>query len=278
MHDSVREQFIPFTNRFEGTVPWMYLDVKGLVTVGIGNLIDPVAAALALPFVHKEAGVPASRDDIAREWTNIKSNPTLAQKGHRACEAITDLRLQPDSITELVLAKLDANEQILLQSFPDYESWPADAQLGTLSMAWALGPAFPNTWKNFRAAAQAADFTTCVTQCRIQEAGNPGVIGRNAADRGLFRNAARAATTNANTETLSFSLQTRRSLALDAVDDDTDTDVSYLQTRLTEAGYDVDVNGKFDMATHAAVVAFQSGDQLSADGKVGELTWMSLGT
>ena len=49
MRESVRRGFIGFSAPFEGRLHYMYLDVKGLVTTGVGNLIDSVGAAQALP-------------------------------------------------------------------------------------------------------------------------------------------------------------------------------------------------------------------------------------
>lgn len=37
MHDSVRDYFSRFSVEFEGVVQHTYLDVKNLVTIGIGN-------------------------------------------------------------------------------------------------------------------------------------------------------------------------------------------------------------------------------------------------
>jgi GH24 family phage-related lysozyme (muramidase) len=34
MHQSVLDVFPRFTSEFEGRVSWMYLDIKGLVTIG----------------------------------------------------------------------------------------------------------------------------------------------------------------------------------------------------------------------------------------------------
>ena len=51
MYDDVRAAFLSFTTRLEGRVPYMYLDIKGLVTIGVGNLIDPVDLALQVTFL-----------------------------------------------------------------------------------------------------------------------------------------------------------------------------------------------------------------------------------
>lgn len=45
MHQPVIDAFLDFTIPLEGKVSSMYLDVKGLVTTGIGNLVDQIGRA-----------------------------------------------------------------------------------------------------------------------------------------------------------------------------------------------------------------------------------------
>jgi hypothetical protein len=52
-----------FNRPLEGRVPFMYLDVKGLVTTGLGNLIDSTGDAEQLAWQHAD-GTPASTDEI----------------------------------------------------------------------------------------------------------------------------------------------------------------------------------------------------------------------
>jgi GH24 family phage-related lysozyme (muramidase) len=193
MHPSVRSAFQNFTQQFEGAIPFMYLDVKGLVTTGIGNLIDPIGAALDLPWRNKKTKAAASRAEIETEWKMVKGRTdlehTLARKGG-TWDKITTLELSDESIATLVDGKLSSNEATLKKYFPDFDKWPADAQLGVLSMAWALGPAFPATWPKFKAAALAQDWNKAAANSHISEAGNPGVAPRNRADKVLFENAA----------------------------------------------------------------------------------------
>jgi GH24 family phage-related lysozyme (muramidase) len=204
MYDSVRTSYISFTTRFEGSIPYMYLDIKGLVTIGIGNLIDPIGSALTLPFVRKSDGSSASQAEITAEWNKVKAATNLAQQGAKAAAAVTTLMLTPGSITALVLAKLDSNVATLKRTtaFAAFESWPADAQLGLLSMAWALGPSFAAGWPTFTAAVGRGDWPGAAANCQISTAGNPGVAPRNAADVQLFTNAAAVKTAGSDPSVL----------------------------------------------------------------------------
>jgi hypothetical protein len=169
----------------------MYLDIKGLVTVAVGNLIDPVELAQSLPFRFK-SGDPATAAQIAAEWQRLKSDPDLARRGYQACESITQLELGDAAIDSLILARLTSDEGHLKRqpSFQSFDIWPADAQLGLLSMAWAMGTAGPAGFPHFSAACQSADFNGAAAACRMNEAGNPGLIPRNRANFTLFSNAA----------------------------------------------------------------------------------------
>lgn len=188
MRDSVRRVFVAFTSPLEGVVEHLYLDTKGLVTVGIGNLVDPIQYALPLPFVHRNDGRPAQRDEIATEWLDIKNRPELARLGHRAAREHCRLHLTPDGIDNLVARKLGQNDRFLAARFPEWNEWPADAQLATLSMAWACGPAF--RFPMLDAALKAQNFELAAQECTINpQAGT--IVTRNAANRTLYRNAAR---------------------------------------------------------------------------------------
>jgi hypothetical protein len=198
MYDSVQSQFRTFSEQFEGCVSYMYLDIKGLVTVGVGNLIDPVALATALPFRFKTRpgiatpGAPASPDQIAAEWQRLKSNPGLAQKRFNFFDPVTELELPDDALDHLIAKRLTGNESFLKrqQPFNAFDHWPADAQLALLSMAWAMGPAGPGGFPHFCAACETLDFTGAALECKMNEAGNPGLIPRNIANRTLLSNAA----------------------------------------------------------------------------------------
>lgn len=186
MRESVRAAFVPFTAPLEGVLRFMYLDVKGLVTCAIGNLIDPVSEAVGLPF-HWPGGAPATPSEIAAEWQSVKARTDLMMHGGGAFANATTLRLTDEGVATIVGRKLAQMDRYLVGRFPDYPDWPADAQLAVLSQSWACGPAFH--FPKLEAALRAQDFDACIVYCTINETGNPGVRPRNVANRLLYRNA-----------------------------------------------------------------------------------------
>jgi GH24 family phage-related lysozyme (muramidase) len=186
MRPSVLAIFPSFSAKFEGRVHFCYLDIKGLVTIGVGNLIDPVGAALHLPFVHSSDNSPASPSEIAAEWSTIKQHTGLAKEGYQAAGRIAKLMLTDDSIDVLVRRRLLADEAYLKKTFLDWEAWPADAQLAVLSMAWALGAGFTRVFKSFSACCDRLDWSGAAANCSINSTGNPGIVPRNIANHALL--------------------------------------------------------------------------------------------
>lgn len=190
MHRAVRDIFPSFSEKFEGRIPHMYLDIKGLVTVGIGNLIDPISAALPLPFTHKgRPGDTATEAEIRAEWERVKAHKDLAQKGAHSAAKVTALELSAAAIDALVQRHLLGNEGALKRAFPDLDRWPADAQLALFSMAWAMGPSFTAEWPRFVAACRAHDWRAAAGDCHMDDTDNSGLKPRNEANVLLLKNA-----------------------------------------------------------------------------------------
>lgn len=188
---AVLDAFPGYTQKFEGRIPYMYLDMSDLpggpfVTTGVGNLADPVSLALAMPWVHKSDNTtPATADEITAEWNLVKSHPELAPKGAQAFASMTQLRLTSQSIDALVQQKVAQNEVTLFARYPNLPLWPADAQLALLSLSWAMGPAF--NFPAFKVATDALDFSTAGLQAIYKGVGS---APRQAAHKVLFANAA----------------------------------------------------------------------------------------
>lgn len=200
VHDSVEAIFEKWNAQFEGAVPWMYADILGFVTTGVGNLIDPVELALELPWQRAD-GSEASAEEIREEWERVKRDPASASKGHKYSETRTSLRLSNASISALIARRLREMAETLAGRFPGFADWPADAQLATLSMSWAMGPGFK--FPKFEAAIKAGDFAAAAEESAINATGNPGVIPRNAANKALFLAAAEVKASGADPSILS---------------------------------------------------------------------------
>ncbi len=184
---AVRDVFLEFSQKFEGAIPWIYLDVKGLATIGLGCLIEPAGLALGLPFVVRGTDTKATPDQIARDWVTVKRNRLLAHQGAQRARMYTDLELTQDGIEQLAWHRLRLNEHYLIEhAFPTFEDFPADAQLGIHSISWACGAGFPEFFPKFTKAAKAGDWLTCAKECKIKEANNAGLKPRNWANRKLF--------------------------------------------------------------------------------------------
>lgn len=201
MWQSVVDAFQDTMAEWEGVVPWMYLDIKGLVTVAIGNLIDPVGYAVSLPFV-KQDGTVATPADILVEWNLIKSTTRLAKHGYQAAKPLTRLRLTPEGIDRVVAAKRQEMTGHLLKRFPELPTWPADAIMATLSMSWACGPGF--RFPLLEKALKAKDFNAAALNCHINEDGNPGVAPRNVGNKLMYRNAAKVIALGLTPEVLHY--------------------------------------------------------------------------
>ena len=260
MKPSVMGAFLEVSSKLEGVVPWMYLDVLGLVTTGIGNLIDPLPESL--PFT-KPDGTLASRVEIQAEWRTVKGATYLARQGHLAAKKMTSLRLTEEGIHQVVASKVSEMEAYLKKRFPSFDSWPADAQLATLSMSWACGPGF--RFPSLAACLLAGDFEGASKVCHINTAGNAGVVPRNAMNEMLYRNAAR---TTEPDEVHLEPIPPHDAKPLTLVD---------VQKRLAALGYNPGpADGVMGPKTKAAIVSFQRARGLVADGVMGPKTKAAL--
>jgi hypothetical protein len=191
---SVLNKWHEFSEPLEGRVSSMYLDILGLVTVGVGNLIDTPGQAIALPFVHEKTGERATAAEIAEAWRALKGRQDLSKLHWKYAAALNDLRLTDRAIDELVLGKLESNARHLQKNyFRDFATWPADAQLAALSMAWAMGPDFPRKFGNWTKFALLQDWVSAKACCKIRETGNPGVVPRTRQNEKCHDNAASVA-------------------------------------------------------------------------------------
>lgn len=186
MRQSVFDIFPKFSDVLEGHVEHMYLDILGLVTIGRGCLIDPLSLAMGLPFVHRSDNTPATRQEIEAEWHLIKDNTRLKSMHYNYAGKLCKLKLTAEGIDALMARRMRVFEDYLKKAFPEWDDWPADAQLAAMSMAWAMGAGYVKIFKNLVEAANKHSWLVAAECCKIREEGNPGIIPRNRANKILF--------------------------------------------------------------------------------------------
>lgn len=170
MTPAARFKFITLTRELEGVCTWLYLDVKGLVSVGIGNLVDPIGSLWAANLDWRNGDAPAADSEVWGAWRTIKGHQELRLQGGGTFQRLTAIRATDESIDHLVGTTLDRFCRVLLGFFPEFLAWPDDAQVALMLMAWALGASFPSRWPKLRMALQALDFATAAEECGMSEA------------------------------------------------------------------------------------------------------------
>jgi GH24 family phage-related lysozyme (muramidase) len=140
----------------EGCTTWLYCDRRGLVTVGLGNLVSTPGACVALPFAHKKTGLAATDEQKAAAWQAVKH--AFDVKNVRPAmyyTPLTDLRLTRDFAYSLMGSRLKAEFLPALRHVcPGFDGFPEPARRALVDMIYSLGiGAFtPAHWPSLLAA------------------------------------------------------------------------------------------------------------------------------
>jgi GH24 family phage-related lysozyme (muramidase) len=131
------EQSLAKLEEFEGSIPWMYRDTVGKVTVGVGMMLPDVAAATRLPFAL--AGRSATEEEIAAEFARVDALPM----GRPALfyYAPDKPELAQAEIDSLLCTVLTGFEGELRTALAGYDRFPDGVKMALLDMAYNLGPA-----------------------------------------------------------------------------------------------------------------------------------------
>jgi len=148
---------------FEGVIPWMYLDTRGLVTVGVGQMLAAVSAAQALPFIDAN-GNPVASDVILAEYNRVAGLPMGQTPGTYRTDASPTLAAA--SIDSLLMGRVQDFDQQLSAKFANYAAFPDPAKLGLLDMIYNLGPAkLFGTYPSFMGCVNNDNWTGAAGQC-----------------------------------------------------------------------------------------------------------------
>lgn len=121
---------------FEGSVPWMYLDTRGFVTVGVGEMLANSAKAQTLAFVDP-SGQFSTQDVILGEFNRVSSLAPAKVAGFYRLP--TSPVLAHSAIDTLLMNHLSFFDGQLAGRFAAYAGFPDPAKLGLLDMIYNLG-------------------------------------------------------------------------------------------------------------------------------------------
>lgn len=121
--------------KFEGSIPHMYLDTLGFVTVGVGHLLPLPVSACGLEFHIRD--LVASQIEIAAKYAYVKS----LEKGRFPAYYLgkTALRLDDPQIDALLDSDIRQKVEVLAKNIAGFGDLPEAAQQALLDMAFNIG-------------------------------------------------------------------------------------------------------------------------------------------
>lgn len=156
----------------EGRISHLYLDTKGLVTIGIGTMLPNVAAAQALRFVVRSTQAAATAKEIETDFKAVLAQPAaqLAAK----YRAHTLLDMPDDQIDALLDVEINTRQAALRENFAGYDDYPAGAKRALLDMVFNLGMGSASkgngllAFKTMKAAIDQRDWKKAAAACHRQ--------------------------------------------------------------------------------------------------------------
>ena len=175
--------YLPQLKIFEGSIPFMYVDSTGNVTVGVGNMLPTAAAAQNLAFQRRPdptanppvtVARPATAAEILADFNNVARQPQGQTAGFY--RQFTKLDLPDAAIDSLLDTRVTEFCVGLTAAFPGFPQYPDEVSAALFDMAFNLGlTKLTGEFPKFCAAVKRRDWVTASAQCRrngIQESRN----------------------------------------------------------------------------------------------------------
>jgi GH24 family phage-related lysozyme (muramidase) len=149
---------------FEGVVPWLYLDSRGNVTVGVGLMLPNLAAAQALPFCEIAPDEPATPEEIEDDFLRVSQmQPDHLPGYYRAASSVF---LVDDEINQLLMARIQQSDDELRSQFASYDAFPDVVKPALIDMDYNLGESkLHREYPLLFAAVEAQDWASAALQC-----------------------------------------------------------------------------------------------------------------
>lgn len=151
--------------KFEGYVQHIYLDTKGLPTVGVGNLIKTIQDAFKVPFSVKEDFNAASQDEIRRDYDKVcRIKPGLkASRYGLVCRCyVTEANIEALCVKRLKDEFLPG----LYGIFPDFDEFPNPAREALIDLAYNLGVGGLRKFRQLRKSIKEGDWERASRCCK----------------------------------------------------------------------------------------------------------------
>lgn len=151
----------------EGSISHMYLDTRGFVTVGVGNMLKTAADAQELTFVERDNGSAATAENIATDYNAVRERPYGMEYPASSFKTYTKFDMSDAEINMLLDRRITEFEARLRDDFLGFDSYPDRARLGLIDMAFNLGNhGLVTKFPTFTAAARAGHWMKCAEECQ----------------------------------------------------------------------------------------------------------------
>jgi GH24 family phage-related lysozyme (muramidase) len=158
-------KYAPQCRVFEDTVPHFYLDPRGLVTIGVGNMVPDAAAALRLPLRVQSSGDLAGESAVRADFVRVAAMaPGKVPAFYAEYESLV---LSDADINALLMSRLVDFYTRLNTDFAGFATFPQSAQVGLLDMIYNAGDGtLMKRYPKFDAAVRAGDWISAAHECK----------------------------------------------------------------------------------------------------------------
>jgi len=178
--------------KYEGKVSHIYLDSKGVVTVGVGHLLKDLATAQKLSF-KKSNNMPASKSEIKADYDAVKKQSKNRLASFYKKHVV--LKLLDVDMNALTNKHIDSFEGELKKIFTDFSTYPTEVKFALFDIIFNVGMTdLNNKWPSFKTAIKAKDWSKAAKESNRK---SPISAERNKYVKDLLDKAAANATSQA---------------------------------------------------------------------------------
>ncbi|NQZ07479.1 MAG: hypothetical protein HRT35_09995 [Algicola sp.] len=162
LSEQLINKVISATKLYEGEVPYMYLDSKGLVTVGVGFYMPNSDDATQFAF-NKPDGNGATASEIAADYAVVQQMEANRIASYYKREA--GLTMTEDAINTKLAEEINSFGGELAGIYSDFDGFPDNVKQALFDMIFNLGATnLRKGWPSFNKALANADWAEAAKQ------------------------------------------------------------------------------------------------------------------